>query len=86
MENFLAIEGELNAAGASSVATTAPEIAREIGTLLTNAGLRQRRISAARSVADGKFSILDAVFSHLDPILNRISPAQPILVSRDARS
>ena len=86
MENFLAIEGELNAAGASSVATTAPEIAREIGTLLTNAGLRQRRISAARSVADGKFSILDAVFSHLDPILNRISPAEPIPVSRDARS
>lgn len=86
MENFLAIEGELNAAGASSVATTAEEIAREIGTLLTNAGLRQRRISAARSVADGKFSILDAVFAHLNPVLNRISPAQPIPVPRDARS
>jgi hypothetical protein len=37
-------------------------------------------------VADGKFSIMDAVFMHLDPVLNRISPAQPIPVSRDARS
>lgn len=86
MENFLAIEGELNTAGASSVATTAEEIAREVGTLLSNAGMRQRRVAAARSVADGKFSIMDAVFMHLDPVLNRISPAQPIPVSRDARS
>ena len=86
MENFLAIEGELNTAGASSVATTAEEIAREVGTLLSNAGMRQRRVAAARSVADGKFSIMDAVFIHLDPVLNRISPAQPIPVSRDARS
>ncbi len=86
MENFLAIESELNTAGASSVATTAEEIAREVGTLLSNAGMRQRRVAAARSVADGKFSIMDAVFMHLDPVLNRISPAQPIPVSRDARS
>ena len=86
MENFLAIEGELNTAGASSVATTAEEIAREVGTLLSNAGMRQRRVAAARSVADGKFGIMDAVFTHLDPVLNRISPAQPIPVSRDARS
>ena len=86
MENFLAIEGELNTAGASSVATTAEEIACEVGTLLSNAGMRQRRVAAARSVADGKFSIMDAVFMHLDPVLNRISPAQPIPVSRDARS
>ena len=86
MENFLAIEGELNTAGASSVATTAEEIAREVGTLLSNAGMRQRRVAAARSVADGKFSIMDAVCMHLDPVLNRISPAQPIPVSRDARS
>jgi 3-deoxy-D-manno-octulosonic-acid transferase len=86
MENFLAIEGELNTAGASSVATTAKEIAREVGTLLSNAGMRQRRVAAARSVADGKFGIMDAVFTHLDPVLNRISPAQPIPVSRDARS
>lgn len=86
MENFLAIEGELKAAGASSLATTAEEIAREVGTLLSNAGQRQRRVSAARSVADGKFSILDGVFTHLDPVLNRISPAQPIPASRDART
>jgi len=86
MENFLAIESELNTAGASTVATTAEEIAREVGTLLSNAGMRQRRVAAARSVADGKFSIMDAVFMHLDPVLNRISPAQPIPVSRDARS
>ena len=86
IEKFLAIEGELNTAGASSVATTAEEIAREVGTLLSNAGMRQRRVAAARSVADGKFSIMDAVFTHLDPVLNRISPAQPIPVSRDARS
>lgn len=86
MENFLAVEGELKAAGASSLAATAEEIAREVGTLLSNTGQRQRRVSAARSVADGKFSILDGVFTHLDPYLNRISPAQPIPVSRDARS
>lgn len=86
MENFLAIEGELKTAGASSLATSAEEIAREVGTLLSNAGQRQRRVAAARSVADGKFSILDAVFTHLDPVLNRISPAQPIPASRDARA
>lgn len=86
MENFLAIEGELKTAGASSLATTAEEIAREVGTLLSNAGQRQRRVAAARSVADGKFSILDAVFTHLDPVLSRISPAQPIPASRDARA
>lgn len=86
MENFLAVEGELKTAGASSQAATAEEIAREVGTLLSNAGQRQRRVSAARSVADGKFSILDGVFTHLDPVLNRISPAQPIPASRDARS
>lgn len=86
MENFLAIEGELGAAGASTVAESAEDIAREVGTLLSNAALRQRRIAAARAVADGKFSILDAVFSHLDPLLNRISPAQPISASRDARA
>jgi ABC-type uncharacterized transport system YnjBCD ATPase subunit len=86
MENFLAIEGELKAAGASSLAATAEEIAREVGTLLSNAGQRQRRVAASRSIADGKFSILDAVFSHLDPALNRISSAQPIPASRDARA
>lgn len=86
MENFLAIEGELKAAGASALATSPEEIAREVGTLLSNAGQRQRRVAAARSVADGKFSILNAVFSHLDPALNRISPAQPIQSSRDARA
>lgn len=86
MENFLAIEGELKAAGASALATSPEEIAREVGTLLSNAGQRQRRVAAARSVADGKFSILNAVFSHLNPALNRISPAQPIQSSRDARA
>ena len=86
MENFLVIEGELKAAGASALATSPEEIAREVGTLLSNAGQRQRRVAAARSVADGKFSILDAVFSHLDPALNRVSPAQPIQSSRDARA
>lgn len=86
MENFLAIEGELGAAGAAAMAASAEDIAREVGTLLSNSGLRQRRAAAARAVADGKFSILDAVFSHLDPLLNRASPAQPIAASRDARA
>ena len=86
MENFLAIEGELNAAGASVVAPTAEKIAREVGILLSNASVRQRRIAAAWSVADGKFSILDAVFAHLDPALDRISPARPIPASRNARA
>ena len=84
MENFLAIEGELKTAGASALAETAEEIAREVGTLLSNAGQRQLRMSAARSVADDKFSILDRVFTHLDPVLNNISSAQPIPASRDA--
>jgi 3-deoxy-D-manno-octulosonic-acid transferase len=86
MENFLAVEGELKAAGASALAASAEEIAREVGTLLSTTASRQRRIAAARSVADGKYSILDAVFTHLDPMLNRISPAQPIPASRDARA
>ena len=84
MENFLAIEGELKTAGASALAETAEEIAREVGALLSNAGQRQRRMSAARSVADDKFSILDRVFTHLDPVLNNISSAQPTPASRDA--
>lgn len=84
MENFLAVEAEMQAAGASETATTALEIARAVGQLLTNPQLRQRRIAAARDVAEGKFSILDAAFSHLDPYLSRISPAQPIPATRDA--
>ena len=84
MDNFLAVEGELAATGASVVARSAEEIAREVGTLLSNSGLRQRRIAAARSVADGKQAILDAVFVHIDPHLNRISPAQPVTVSSNA--
>ena len=86
MDNFLAIEGELVAAGASAIANSAEEIAREVGTLLSNSALRHRRISAARSVADGKQIILDAVFVHIDPHLNRISPAQPVTVSSNARA
>ena len=86
IDNFLAVEGELAAAGASAVARSAEEIAQEVGTLLSNSALRQRRISAARSVADGKQNILDAVFVHIDPHLNRISPAQPVTVSSNARA
>jgi 3-deoxy-D-manno-octulosonic-acid transferase len=86
MENFLAIEGELRTAGASETVTGAEELGRAVGTLLSNPGLRQRRVAAARTVAEGKTGILDAVFSHLDPALNRISPASPIPATRDARA
>ena len=86
MENFLSVESELAAAGASVVAKSSEEIAREVGTLLSNSALRQRRISVARSVADGKQSILDAIFVHLAPQLNRISPAQPVKVTSNARA
>ncbi len=86
MENFLAIEGELRTAGASETVTGAEELGRAVGTLLSNPGLRQRRVAAARTVAEGKTGILDAVFSHLDPALNRISPTSPIPATRDARA
>ena len=86
MDNFLAVEGELAAAGASAVANSAEEIAKEVGSLLSNSALRQRKITAARSVADGKQSILDAIFVYIDPQLNRISPAQPVNVSANARA
>ncbi|MBI05224.1 MAG: 3-deoxy-D-manno-octulosonic acid transferase [Pelagibacteraceae bacterium] len=86
MENFLAAQGELMTAGASSVARSADELAKEIGTLLSNSVVRQRRMAAARSVADGKQGILDAVFLHIDPYLNRISPAWPISVTGNARA
>ena len=86
MDNFLEVEGELAAAGASAVAKSAKEIAKEVGILLSNSSLRQRKITAARSVADGKQSILDAIFLHIDPHLNRISPAQPVTVSANARA
>lgn len=86
MDNFLAVEGELAAAGASAVANSAEEIAKEVGSLLSNSALRQRKITAARSVADGKQSILDAIFVYMDPQLNRISPAQPVNVSANARA
>ena len=86
MDNFLAVEGELAAAGASAVANSAEEIAKEVGSLLSNSALRQRKITAARSVADGKQSILDAIFLYIDPQLNRISPAQPVNVSANARA
>ena len=84
MENFLAIEGELRAAGAAAAVSTPQEIAREVGLLMSNAGYRRRRIIAAREVAAGKQAILDAVFSHLDGILNRIAPAQPVPLSGNA--
>lgn len=84
MENFLAVEVELRTAGASETVTGAEELGRAVGTLLSNPGLRQRRIAAARTVGDGKAGVLDAVFSYLDPALNRISPASPIPATRDA--
>lgn len=86
MQNFLTIESELKGAGASETVTTALELARGVGTLLSNPTGRQGRIAAARSVAEGKFSILDAVFSHLDPYLDRITPASAPPVSSDARA
>ena len=86
MHNFLGIEGELKAAGASVVVQSSNDIAKEVDLLLSNKALRQRRIAASRSVAQGKFSILDAVFAYLDPALNRLAPAQPIHVSRNARA
>ncbi len=84
MENFLAVEVELRTAGASETVTGAEELSRAVGTLLSNPGLRQRRIAAARTVGDGKAGVLDAVFYYLDPVLNRISPASPIPATRDA--
>lgn len=84
MENFLAIEGELRAAGAAVAVSTPQEIAREVGLLTSNPGYRRRRMVAAKQVAAGKQAILDAVFSHLDGILNRVSPARPVPLSRNA--
>ena len=84
MENFLAVQSELLTAGASVIVHTAEELALEIGTLLSNSTLRQRRILAARSVADGKQNVLDAVFAHINPHLNRISSTKPTPVANNA--
>ena len=86
MHNFLAIEGELKAAGASAVVQSSNDIAKEVDWLLSNNAVLNQRISAARSVAQGKFSILDTVFSYIDPALNRLTPARPIPVPRNARA
>ena len=84
MENFLAVQSELLAAGASVTVHTAEELALEIGALLSNSTLRQRRILAARSVADGKQNVLDAVFVHINPHLNSISSTKPTPVANNA--
>ena len=84
MENFLDVQTELLTAGASVIVHTAEELALEIGTLLSNSTLRQRRILAARSVADGKQNVLDAVFAHINPHLNRISSTKPTPVANNA--
>lgn len=86
MQNFLTIESELKGAGASDTVNTAEELARAVGVLLSDPSTRQRRIAAARSVAEGKFSILDAVFSHLDPYLDRLSSISSTATPPDARA
>ena len=77
MENFRAIESELRAAGAAALVRTAEDIAREAGSLMTDAALRARRIDAARRLAMDKRHVLDAVFSHLDGALDGIA-ADPV--------
>tara|TARA_B100000686_G_scaffold354079_1_gene462543 strand:- start:185 stop:1213 length:1029 start_codon:yes stop_codon:yes gene_type:complete len=86
MDNFLAIEAELKASGASVCARDSTQIAHEVKTLLSNNTLRKRRAEAAKKVAEGKLGILDSIFSYLNPELNQISPAQPTFVTRNARA
>ncbi len=86
MENFLAIEAEMLAAGAAETAATPIEIARAVGHLLTSPEARQERIAAARDVAEGKFSILDAAFSYLAPYLDRIASRYRAPDRHDARA
>ena len=86
MDNFLAIEAELKASGASVCASDATEIAHEVKRLLSNNTLRRRRADAAKKVAEGKLGILDSIFSYLNPELNQLSPIQPMFVTRNART
>ncbi len=86
MNNFLAIEGELKAAGASVLVETSQDIATELDQLFSNAALLQERIAAAKTVAHSKTNILNAVFDYIDPAINQIIPAQPIPTSQNAHS
>ena len=86
MHNFLAIEGELKAAGASVLVETPQDIAKEVDHLFSNSGLLQERIAAAQTLAHSKSNILDAVFDYIDPALSRIIPAQPVITSQNARA
>ena len=86
MHNFLAIEGELKAAGASVLVKTSQDIAKEVERLFSNSGVLQERIAAAQPLAHSKSNILDAVFDYIDPTLSRIIPAQPVITSQNARA
>lgn len=85
MGNFLAIESELRAAGATSMVSGPDELAREVERLLGDDGLRKDRIAAAVDVAGRKTQILDAVFASLAPFLDRLDE-DDAPVSRHARA
>ena len=86
MHNFLAIEGELKAAGGSVLVETSEDIANEVDRLFSNSVLLQERIAAAQTVARSKTNILNAVFDYIDPAINQIVPVQPIQTSQNART
>lgn len=72
MGNFLAIEGELRAADATSEVSNPNDLAREVDALLGNDKLRMARIAAALDVAGQKTQILDSIFASLAPFLDRL--------------
>lgn len=85
MENFRAIEGELRAAGSTSVVSDPEDLAREVDALFEDDGLRKARIAAALDVAGRKTQILDSIFASLAPFLVRLDEdAAP--VPRHARA
>lgn len=84
MENFRAIEDELHTAGAAELVRTVEDIAREAGSLMTDAALRARRVHAARRLAMDRRHILDAVFSHLDGALDGIATDSAAPATGDA--
>ncbi len=74
MTNFAAIIGELDAAGAIAEASSADEIADEVGLLIDHPDERAARVAAAHGVAEAKAGILDDVVGELaafiEPLMN----------------
>ena len=74
MGNFRAVCAEMTSANATEEVADAATLAAQIGAILADSALRERRAAAGRRVATAKEFILDDFMAELAPYLDRLVP------------